>query len=307
MSLPALLRIGAFPPIAHTLLSQHFTLVPPEAASDAQWAAFQGLVTRSNQRVDPALIDRLPALRVIATCGVGYDGIAVDHARTRGIEVTHTPGVLDTAVAELAVGLLLALLRRLPAADAFVRSDRWHKEGAFPLGASLAGKRVGIVGLGRIGRAIADRLAPFQVSLAYHGPTDYGLAMSYYPNLATMARDSDILIVCCPGGARTASIIDADVLAALGPRGALVNVSRGSVVDESALVQALQAGTLGAAALDVFETEPTANAALLALEQVVLAPHIGSATEETRLAMAELATANLQAVLAGKPALTPVP
>jgi lactate dehydrogenase-like 2-hydroxyacid dehydrogenase len=220
--------------------------------------------------------------------------------------VANTPDVLNAAVAELCIGALLSLLRKLPQADRYVREGRWPGAN-FPLTASLAGKHVGIVGLGRIGKDIARRLELFGVALAYHGRTDQNLAWRYEPDLLALARDADILVVVAPGGAGTARMIDARVLAALGPHGYLVNVSRGSLVDQEALIEALQNGRLGGAALDVFDEEPHVDERFFGFDNVLLTPHIGSATRETRAAMAQLMLDNLRSYYRSGKALTPVP
>jgi len=213
--------------------------------------------------------------------------------------------VLNAAVAELCIGSLLALLRRLPQADRYVRTGRWTAAG-FPLATSLAGKHVGIVGMGRIGKEIARRLEMFGVALAYHGRTDQQLAWRYEADLATLARDCDILIVVAPGGADTKHLIDARVLDALGPAGYLVNVARGSLVDEQALLVALERGGIAGAALDVFDNEPDIDPRFFALDNVMLTPHVGSATRETRAAMAQLMLDNVRAWFRSGRALTPV-
>ena len=265
----------------------------------------RAIVTRSNYTVPRGLVEALPALQVIATSGVGFDGIPVALARQRGIAVTHTPGLLDAAVCELAIGLLLALLRQIPAADRGVREGRWA-EAHHVLGNSLAGQRVGIVGLGRIGKGIAERLLPFGVELAYAGRKQEAVPYRHYADARTLAAQVDVMMLSCTGGATTHHLVDAGVLAALGA-GFLVNVARGSVVDEAALIEALTNGSLRGAALDVFEHEPLLDSPLLALPNVVLSPHAGSATRETRQAMLRLTLDNLHAVLAGRPPLTPVP
>jgi lactate dehydrogenase-like 2-hydroxyacid dehydrogenase len=244
-------------------------------------------------RVDDRLLARLPALEIIASFGVGYDNVDVAAAAARGVVVTNTPGVLDDEVADLTLGLLLATLRQIPQADRFVREGRWL-EGAFPLSPTLRERRVGILGLGAIGKAIARRLDGFGVPVAYHGRNPQpGVARDYHPTLVGLAESADVLIVVVPGGAGTAKLVDAEVLAALGPGGVLINVSRGSVVDEPALIAALRERRIMAAGLDVYADEPRVPAALLELPQVVLLPHIGSASVSTRAAMGQLVVDNL--------------
>lgn len=244
------------------------------------------------------LIAALPLLKLIAINGVGYDKVDVAFANGRGVDVSTTPDVLTDDVADLAVGLTIGLLRRLPAADRFVRDGRWMEE-TFPLGRKVSGRRFGIVGLGRIGRAIADRLSGFG-DVAYHGRSAKDAPYRFEPDLATLARDSDILVLACAATEATRKLIDADILTALGAEGYLVNVARGSVVDEAALVAALDSGGIAGAALDVFVEEPSAPAGLIASDRTNLAPHIASATVETRIAMADLVLANVDALLAGR-------
>ena len=258
-------------------------------------------------KVSRELIAQMPALEIISVFGVGYDGVDVAAARERGIAVTHTPNVLNDEVADLAMALVLAVSRRLVEADRYVRSGAWAN-GPMPLARKVSGARMGIVGLGRIGNAIARRAEAFGMSIAYTARAEK--ADAPYPYFATaeaLAREVDFLVVISPGGAATRKLIDAKVLAALGKKGYLVNVARGSVVDEPALVEALRAGTIAGAGLDVFENEPNVPAELLALDNVVLTPHVGSATWQTRQAMADLSFGNLQAHFAGKPLLSPVP
>jgi lactate dehydrogenase-like 2-hydroxyacid dehydrogenase len=277
-----------------------------ELARDPSRAeTIRAIVTRSNLEVPAALVERLPKLEVIATNGVGYDLIPLELAARRGIAVSNTPDVLNAAVAELCIGALLSLLRKLPQADRYVREGRWAAAN-FPLSASLAGKHVGIAGLGRIGKDIARRLEPFGVNLAYYGRTDQNLAWRFEPDLATLARDVDILIVAAPGGRETARMIDARVLDALGPQGILVNIARGSLVDEEALLAALEQHRIAGAALDVFDGEPDIDARFFGLENVLLTPHIGSATQETRAAMAQLMLDNLRSWFRSGRVLTPV-
>ncbi len=304
---PPLLKVGVFPESVEAQFRSIFTLIEEEAlqGDPAQAAAIGGIVTRSNYRIPAELMDRLPGLRIIATNGVGYDGIALDHARQKNIVVTNTPDVLNKAVAELAVGLLLALLRKLPAADGFVRSGGWEAS-PFPLGASLAGRKVGIVGLGRIGKEIAQRLVPFEVDLSYFGRARQEVPWRHFDSLQAMARHVDVLVLSCPGGAATRHIVDAAVLRALGPLGQVVNVARGSVVNEADLCHALANGIIQGAALDVFESEPLGDSPLRHMPNVILAPHIGSATHETRRQMAELAIRNLTSFFSTGRAVTPV-
>lgn len=304
---PPLLKIGVFPDSVQAQFLSLFTLLDEEdlQRDPARAATVGGIVTRSNYRIPAALIDRLPGLRIITTNGVGYDGIALEHARQKNIVVTNTPDVLNKAVAELAVGLLLALLRNLPAADGFVRTGAW--EGSpFPLGTSLAGKRVGIVGLGRIGKEIAGRLVPFEADLSYFGRARQPVPWRHFDSLPAMARHVDALILSCPGGAATRHIVDANVLQELGAEGVVVNVARGSVINEADLCRALANGVIKGAALDVFESEPLGPGPLRHLPNVILAPHIGSATHETRRQMADLAIRNLVSFFRTGKAVTPV-
>jgi lactate dehydrogenase-like 2-hydroxyacid dehydrogenase len=267
----------------------------------------RAIAASGESKVPRELIAQLPALEIVSVFGVGYDGIDVAAARERGIAVTHTPNVLNDEVADLAMALVLAVSRRLVEADRYVRTGAWAK-GPMPLARKVSGARMGIVGLGRIGSAIARRAEAFGMSIAYTARAEK--ADAPYPYFATaeaLAREVDFLVVITPGGAATRKLIDAKVLAALGKKGYLVNVARGSVVDEPALVEALRAGTIAGAGLDVFENEPNVPAELLALDNVVLTPHVGSATWQTRQAMADLSFGNLQAHFAGKPLLSPVP
>ncbi len=267
----------------------------------------RAIAASGESKVPRELIAQLPALEMISVFGVGYDGVDVAAARERGIAVTHTPNVLNDEVADLAIALMLAVSRRIVEADRYVRSGQWPK-GPMPLARKVSGARLGIVGLGRIGQAIATRAEAFGMSVAYTSRSaKAGVAYRYFPSPEALAAEVDFLVVITPGGAGTRKLIDARVLAALGKKGVLVNVARGSVVDEAALVEALQNGTIAGAGLDVFENEPHVPEALFALDNVVLVPHIGSATWETRQAMSDLAFGNLQAHFAGRPLLSPVP
>ena len=258
-------------------------------------------------QVTRELMAQLPALEMISVFGVGYDRYDVPAAHERGIPVTNTPDVLTDDVADMGISLMLAVALGVPQADKYVRSGKWPS-GPMPLARKVTGARLGIVGLGRIGGAIARRAEGFDMSIAYtsrHQKSDSNYA--YYPTPAALAAEVDFLIVITPGGAGTKGLINAEVLSALGSKGYLINVARGSVVDQTALISALQKGVIAGAALDVFEDEPNVPAALCAMDNVVLTPHIASGTWQTRRAMADLAFGNLQAHFAGKPLLTPVP
>jgi lactate dehydrogenase-like 2-hydroxyacid dehydrogenase len=257
--------------------------------------------------VDAALIRRLPNLQIVASFGVGYDHIDAAFAGERGVIVTHTPGVLDDEVADIAMALTIATVRELPQAERYLREGRW-RAGTYPLTASLRGRTMGIVGLGRIGKAIARRAAAFGLDVVYHGRhQQVGAPFLYYPTLIGMAKACDILMVAAPGGAGTRHIVNREIIEAVGPAGIIVNVSRGSLIDEAALIDALKERRLLGAGLDVFEHEPEVPEALLALDNAVLLPHVGSASVHTRQAMADLMIDNLKSWLDGKGPLTPVP
>ncbi|MCB5177340.1 2-hydroxyacid dehydrogenase [Microvirga lenta] len=258
-------------------------------------------------RTDGTLLGHLPNLEVIASFGVGYDNVDVVEAARRGIVVTNTPDVLNAEVADLTIGLLIATLRQIPQADRYLRAGQWLKA-PFPLSPTLRERKVGIIGLGRIGKAIARRLEGFDVSIAYHGRTrQEGVAYAYHPTLKGMAEACDVLIAITPGGASTKHLINAEILKALGPNGVLINVARGSVVDERALIEALRSKTILAAGLDVFEDEPRVPQELIDMENVVLLPHVASASVHTRRAMGQLVVDNLISWFEGKGPLTPVP
>ena len=269
----------------------------PEAFLAREGASFTGLATSAGGVGAPAaLIEALPALRVISSFGVGLDRIDLAAARERGIAVGYTPEVLNDCVADIAFALMLDVARRTPEADRFVRAGRWAGGAGFGLGRKVSGARLGIVGLGRIGQTIARRASGFDMAVRYHSrrPVE-GVPWAHEPALLELARWADYLVVITAGGAATRHLIDAAVLDALGPRGFLVNVARGTVVDEAALVRALSERRIAGAGLDVFEQEPQVPAELLALDNVVLLPHIASATEETRQAMAQRVLDNLAA------------
>ena len=250
-------------------------------------------VANAGTTIDEAFLDRFPALQIVASFGVGYDNIDATAAAERGVVVTNTPGVLDDEVADTAMGLLLMTARELPQAERFLRAGKWQ-ERTYPLvPATLKGRTLGILGLGRIGEAIAHRAAAFGISVAYHNRHEKDVAYRYYPSLVELASACDILMIVVPGGGSTHHLVDAEVLRALGPNGILINVGRGSVVDEAALVDALRSGPILSAGLDVFEHEPDVHPGLLELDNAVLLPHIGSATVPTRDAMCRLVVENL--------------
>jgi hydroxypyruvate reductase len=279
-----------------------------DAAAFAQIAPrIKAIAGGGESQVTRALMAQLPALEMISVFGVGYDRYDVAAARERGIPITNTPDVLTDDVADMGISLMLAIARTIPQADKYVREGKWPN-GPMPLARKVTGARLGIVGLGRIGSAIARRAAGFDMSIAYTSRNKVADSpYAYYPTPAALAAEVDFLMVITPGGAGTKGLINAEVLKALGSKGYLINVARGSVVDETALITALQNNVIAGAALDVFENEPHVPAALCAMSNVVLAPHVASATWQTRRAMADLAFGNLQAHFAGKPLLTPVP
>lgn len=260
------------------------------------------------ERINEAMFDRLPKLEIVASFGVGYDHIDSATAAKRGIIVTHTPEVLNEEVADTALGLLLSTVRELPQAERHLRSGKWPS-GDYRLSrATLRNRVVGLVGMGRIGRAIARRLEAFGVPVVYHTRQPRPeVAYRHYPNLVDMARAVDVIIAIVPGGAATRNLIDAKVLEALGPEGILINVARGSVVDEAALIEALKQGKIMAAGLDVFAKEPHVPEELIAMENVVLLPHVGSGSVFTREKMDQLMVDNILAWAEGKPPLTPIP
>jgi lactate dehydrogenase-like 2-hydroxyacid dehydrogenase len=260
-----------------------------------------------HDRVDPGFMGKFPKLEIISSFGVGYDHVDAKWAGEHGIVVTNTPDVLNEEVADTALGLLLCTVRELPQAERHLRAGKWVN-GDYRLTASLRGRRAGVVGLGRIGKTIARRLEAFGLPVAYHGRNaQAGVRYRYYADLVEMARDVDIIIVITPGGAATRHLINAKVLEALGPNGILINVSRGSVVDQDALIAALKERKILSAGLDVYANEPHVPPELMAMDTVVLLPHVGSGSVPTRDAMNQLVIDNLVAWAAGKKALTPVP
>jgi lactate dehydrogenase-like 2-hydroxyacid dehydrogenase len=266
----------------------------------------RAVATDGHHGVPADVMAAAPGLEMAASYGVGYDGIDVAVCKARGIRVSNTPDVLNDAMAEITLGLMIALCRRLPQADAYVRAGRW-RERNFGLTGELTGAHAGILGLGRIGKEIARRLQAMKMKVSYHVRREQPFEpYDYHPDLVAMARDVDWLVVVAPGTAETRGIVSRAVMEALGPEGALVNVARGSLVDEAAMVEMLGDGRLGGAALDVFADEPAVPEALWAMENVVLSPHQGSATRKTRAAMGDLVIRNLAAHFAGDPLITPV-
>jgi lactate dehydrogenase-like 2-hydroxyacid dehydrogenase len=279
----------------------------PDALLAERGPDVRGLATGGHRRVDADLLDRLPNLQIVANFGVGYDSVDVNAATERGVVVTNTPGVLDDEVADTALALLLMTVRELGQAERYLRAGRWAAEGPYPLtDLTVAGRRLGILGLGRIGEAIAHRAEAFGMSVGYHNRTRKDVPYRYYPSLLEMAGDVDTLVVVVPGTAATRHLVDAEVLKALGPEGVLVNIGRGTVVDEQALIEALRTRTIHAAGLDVYEDEPNVPQELIDLDNAVLLPHVGSASKPTRRAMGQLVVDNLSSWFAEGRALTPV-
>jgi hydroxypyruvate reductase len=277
------------------------------AALAAVAPVIRGIACRGESRITRDFMAQFPALELVSVFGVGYDGVDAVAARERGVEVTHTPDVLTDDVADFAITLLLATARQIVRADHHARSGEW-KKGPYPLTTKVTGAKLGIVGLGRIGKAIAHRAAAFDMDISYHNRSPQkDVSYRYVADLKTLASEVDFLVLSMPGGADTRALINTEVLEALGPTGFLINVARGSVVDEDALILALQEGRIAGAGLDVFANEPNVPEALAKLHNVVLTPHMASGTVVTRVAMADLAFGNLQAHFDGKPVLTPVP
>jgi D-3-phosphoglycerate dehydrogenase len=312
MQAPDLLIIGPYPDWDMKPLEADFTVHKyweaddPEAFVAERADKIRAMATRGDKGANAALIEALPNLEVIACYGVGFDAIDIDCARDRGVRVTNTPDVLTEDVADFGLALLLGTARMIPQGDQHVRSGAWSA-GPLPLATRLFGKRLGVVGMGRIGAAVAKRAAGFDMQISYYDINKRDdLPYRHVPDLVALAEDCDFLIVTVAGGAATSKIVNVDVLKALGPTGMLINISRGSTVDQVALLDALEAGTIGAAGLDVFEVEPLEEPRFVALDNVVLQPHQASATIETRKAMGQLVRDNLTAHFAGKPLLTPV-
>ena len=312
MAQPDILVTAPLPPFLYDPLKADYRCHDYYQASHkpgllaAEGARVRGLVQGGGTVTPTTLLDELPRLEIISVFGVGYDGVPVDYCKQRGIKVTNTPDVLTDDVADVAVALVMMTGRGFVRLNRFLHAGGWQKKGP-ELTTKLSGKRVGILGLGRIGKAIASRVAALGMEVSYTGRSKQDVPYRYYPNLKALATDSDFLVVASPGGAATKNIVNAEVLAALGKKGTLVNIARGSIVDEDALVAALQSGTIKGAGLDVFANEPHVPEALMSMDNVVLLPHVGSATSETRKAMGDLCKANLDAWFATGKVVTLIP
>ena len=311
---PDILAIGDYADFDSIPMNAAFTVWPmvegdtPDHLSAETRNSIRAIAFRGHSFLGSEVMDRFPNLGMIANLGVGYDTIDVAHAVSRGILVSNTPDVLTEDVADLGIGMMIALLRDIPGAQAWARTGEWAKNGEYPLQRKVSGRRAGIVGLGRIGRAVAERLAGFNIDVSYfsRAPKDKS-GWTHHDDIVAMAAKVDVLFVCVSGGPATAGIIGRDALDALGSDGLLVNISRGTTVDESALLDALESRSIAGAALDVFLNEPNIDPRFLALDNVLLQPHQSSGTIETRARMGELQRENLAAFFAGKPLITPVP
>lgn len=312
MTKPELLIATPMMPMIEEQLDKHFAVERLYKAADKEkllsdfGPKVRALAATPGAKIDAALMGRLPKLEIVGSFGVGYDSVDAKWAGEHGIVVTNTPDVLNEEVADTALGLLLATIRQLPQADRYLRAGKW-KEKPFPLTVTLQDRTAGIVGMGRIGKAIAKRLEAFSIPIVYHSRNKAdGVSYKHYPDLKQMAKDVDLLIVITPGGAATKHMINKDVLEALGPNGIVINVARGSVIDEQALIEALRDKKILSAGLDVFENEPSVPQALIDMDHVVLLPHVGSASVHCRNLMGQLVVDNLVAWASGKPPLTPV-
>ena len=285
-----LLQIGSITEVMRERLESAFTI---HQVDNFDAKKITHVVTNGHDGLSPDIMSSLENLKVISGYGVGYDAIDTVEAVRRGIVVTHTPNVLNEEVATTALLLMLSCYREVLRDDAYVRSGDWEVKGGAPLTRSADNQTVGILGLGRIGQAIANKLAPWNATIVYHSRNKKDVEYTYYKSVTKMAKDCDVLICITPGGPSTDNIVNSEVMEALGPNGTLINVSRGSVVDESALIDALKSGKLGWAGLDVFESEPAVPEALRDLPNTVLLPHVGSGTVETRAAMGALTVENL--------------
>jgi lactate dehydrogenase-like 2-hydroxyacid dehydrogenase len=306
------LSIGSFPAATNAELAKrfaithHFNRPAPDALGAELKARIRAIATEANRGADRALIEALPRLEVISLFGVGTDSVDLAAARERNIPVTNTPGILTDEVADLAIGLMLASARQIVFADRYVRDGSWGSKGPIPLGRSVGGKTMGVLGLGRIGEAVANRAIAFGMKIRYHNRTKKPVPYHYDTDPLELARNSDVLMVVTPGGPETRNLVNAAVLDALGPQGYLVNIARGSVIDEPVLLRYLQEKKIAGAGLDVFADEPRVPEAFWTLDNAVLFPHVASATVETRKAMGDLQIENLRLHFAGKPVKTRV-
>jgi lactate dehydrogenase-like 2-hydroxyacid dehydrogenase len=310
---PDLILTGPMMPLIEEQAERLFTVHRLAQAKDrnaliAEIAPrIRAIATAGHIPVNGALMEKLPKLEIVANFGVGYDSVDAKWAGEHGIVVTNTPDVLNEEVADTTLALLLQTVRQLPQAERYLRAGKWLEK-SFPLSPTLRDRTIGMVGMGRIGKAIARRLAAFGVPIVYHSRKPAaGVPYKHYPDLVAMARDVDVLIVIVPGGPGTKNMINAEVLKALGPNGILINVARGSVVDEPALIEALNSKTILSAGLDVFADEPRVPQALIEMNHIVLLPHVGSASHYTRRAMGQLVVDNLASWAKGAGPLTPVP
>lgn len=309
---PVLLSFHNNGPLGLQALEERFNIVKlwkeedPESLIQQHKDDVVALNCVMDHKITRRIIEFLPNLELIATFSVGFDHIDLEAAKDCDVKIVNTPDVLCQETADTGMALLLATAKRVVEGDMFVRVGKWFN-GALPLGVSLAGKKVGIVGLGGIGSKVAKRCEAFEMDVVYYGPREKKeYNYPYYADIGEMARDCDIMILTCPGGPATANLVDANVLEALGPKGILINIARGSVVDEPALVSALQNGVIGAAGLDVYADEPNVPQEYISMDNVVLLPHIGSATVETRTVMGQLIVDNILAHFDGKPLLSEV-
>ena len=310
---PDVLLVMPLPPYARAQIDNRYTVhdrthqTDPEAFAGVA-SSIRAIVGSGEAKVSRELMLQMPNLKMVSVIGVGYDGVDTAAANDLGIKVTHTPDVLNDDVADLAIGLMLCAARRLPQADQYVRQGQWLAKGPMALQTKVSGSRVGIVGMGRIGKTIAKRCAAFDMPISYTARSAKPeLPFTFYANSKDLATNVDFLVIITPGGAATKGMINAEVLAALGKDGYLINVARGTVVDQAALIHALQNNIIAGAGLDVFDGEPTVPEAFYKLDNVTLLPHVGSATNATRKAMADLALLNLANFYANKPLVTPVP
>ena len=303
---PYILRNVKLDPRVEAFASEHYTIIEVSELNDENAKDIDVLLTNGTGKAPKELLDRLPSLKLIDDFGVGFDGVDIEECKRRGIAVCTTPGVLTEDVADLALSLLMASSRRVCAASRFVNAGSWQPGKKFGLAHQVSGKKVGIVGLGRIGRAVAQRCAGFDMQICYFDGYVTEPKYQKFESLVELAREVDFLVICAAATAANRALISEEVMRALGPEGTLVNVARGSLVDEKAMTKLIEEGSLGSVALDVFEAEPHVPESLLGRDNVIFTPHIASATVETRQKMAEIVIGNLKAYREGTPLLTPL-